>query len=382
MTPPNGTSAAPFHRQLLKRHGGKLVASVVITLSLVFALQRGGLKVVPTGLDFSHVKWWTAVVYAALFFLMHYVRAVRWRFLLRRVARLGRKRVLVVSWVGFAAIMFLPFRLGELVRPYMIRKSSSVSLTAAAGSVVGERVVDGFFLSAVLAIALLCVPTLDPLPRSVVGIPIAVDKVRASGFVMLGVFTVALTVIAIFYFARAWAHRATLLVFGLVSRKLGERLAGFAERLADGLHFMGHGGDSVGFLLETSVYWGINLVTMWLLAWGCGVVHADGSAITIGETSALMGMLGCAVLIPGPPGLLGSFQAGIYAAMTMYFPTDVVVGPGAVYVFLLYALQVFGHVTAAAACLVFDRSALADVKAAEALVATSGASDPDPARGS
>ncbi len=53
-----------------------------------------------------------------------------------------------------------------------------------------------------------------------------------------------------------------------------------------------------------------------------------------------MGMLGCAILIPGPPGMLGVFQAGIYAGMTMYFPTAIVKGPGAAYVFLMYASQV------------------------------------------
>jgi hypothetical protein len=78
---------------------------------------------------------------------------------------------------------------------------------------------------------------------------------------------------------------------------------------------------------------------MWLLAWGCGVAHADGSAPTFGEACALMGMLSCAVLIPGPPGLLGVFQAGIYAAMTMYYPTNVVTVAGAAYVFILYASQ-------------------------------------------
>ena len=51
---------------------------------------------------------------------------------------------------------------------------------------------------------------------------------------------------------------------------------------------------------------------MWVLAWGCGVVHANGSAPTLGESLGLMGMLGCAILIPGPPGMLGVFQAGIY----------------------------------------------------------------------
>jgi hypothetical protein len=78
---------------------------------------------------------------------------------------------------------------------------------------------------------------------------------------------------------------------------------------------------------------------MWVLAIGCGVIHGDGSAITFPETLGLMGMLGCTILIPGPPGLLGVFQAGIYAGMTMYFPEKIVTGPGAAYVFLLYMTQ-------------------------------------------
>jgi hypothetical protein len=71
-----------------------------------------------------------------------------------------------------------------------------------------------------------------------------------------------------------------------------------------------------------------------------------------------MGMLGCTILIPGPPGLLGVFQAGIYAGMTMYFPTHVVTGPGAAYVFLLYGIQLVWTVGAAAFFLIIDRSAL------------------------
>ena len=79
---------------------------------------------------------------------------------------------------------------------------------------------------------------------------------------------------------------------------------------------------------------------MWVLAVGCGIVHADGSAITFPETCGLMGMLSCAILIPGPPGMLGMFQAGIYAGMSMYFPKSIVLGPGAAFVFLLYITQI------------------------------------------
>jgi uncharacterized membrane protein YbhN (UPF0104 family) len=97
---------------------------------------------------------------------------------------------------------------------------------------------------------------------------------------------------------------------------------------------------------------------MWLLAWGCGVVHADGSPPGFGEACALMGMLGCTVLIPGPPGMLGVFQAGIYAGMTMFYPTNVVIGAGAAYVFLLYATQCVFTVGTGALGLLYERQGL------------------------
>jgi uncharacterized protein (TIRG00374 family) len=296
--------------------------------------------------------------YVVTLAVMSYFRAVRWRYLLRSFADVPRRRVLAVSWIGFAAILLMPFRIGEIVRPYMLREKGKLSMSSATGTVVAERVVDGLYLSLVLAIALVFVPTIAPLPARVVGLPISVAQVRASGFIMLGVFTAAFITIAIFYFARNWARSMTLAVFGLVSEKLGNKLANTAEKLANGLHFLARGRDAGGFLVETTLYWGINAFGMWLLAWGCGVVHADGSPITFGEACALMGMLGCTILIPGPPGLLGVFQAGIYAGMTMYFPTNVVTTAGSAYVFLMYAIQLVWTVAAAGFFLVVDRSAM------------------------
>jgi hypothetical protein len=349
---------SPQSKGFVRRHAAKLVASAVITAGIVFTLQKGGLTLVPEGGDFKHVRWWTLPIYLAMVVAMSYFRAVRWRYLLRSFAVVPTRRVLAVSWIGFAAILLMPFRIGEIVRPYMLREKGKVSMSSATGTVMAERVVDGLFLSIVLALALVFVPTIHPLPEKVVGLPISVHQVRASGFVMLGVFTTAFVTIAVFYFFRAWAHKMTLAVFGLVSKRLAEKLAGIAEKLAAGLHFLGRGRDAGGFLWETTLYWGLNAGSMWVLAWGCGVVHADGSAITFGEACALMGMLGCTILIPGPPGLLGVFQAGIYAGMTMYFPTHVVTGAGSAYVFLMYVIQLFWTVFAAGFCLYRDRKAL------------------------
>ncbi len=298
------------------------------------------MSLVPRREAFSTVKWWAVPFYPVTLVALHYFRAVRWRFLLRSFADLPRRRILAVSWIGFAAILILPLRIGEFVRPYMIRDKGKLSMSAATGTIVAERIVDGLFVSGVLAAALLWVPTLHPLPEKVVGLPsVSVSTVRASGFIVLYVFLIAFATIAVYYFARSWARRATLFVFGLVSKKLAEKLADTASKLADGLGFLGRPRDALPFLVETFLYWGLNAFGMWILAWACGVEHADGTPINFAEACALMGMLGATILIPGPPGLLGLFHVGIYCGMTFYFSPKVIEGPGSVYVFLLYIIQ-------------------------------------------
>jgi len=346
-------------RKFFLRHAGKLVASFFITCGIVVTVHKGGLKFLPEGGDFDQFarRWWTLPIYLGFLLGMTWFRSVRWRFLLRSIAEVPKARLFSVSCVGFAAILLLPFRLGEIVRPYMIRTPPSqrdrtspagkgITLTAATSSVVAERIIDGLYLSIVLALSLLFVPTIHPLPDRVVGIPVTVAHVRMSGYVMLALFVTLFVTLAVFYFARSWAHRATLIVVGKISTPLAEKLAGLFEKLVDGLHVFGRGKDAFGFFVETTCYWTINAAGMWLLAWGCGVVHTDGSAASLGEAFGLMGMLGCAILIPGPPGMLGVFQAGIYSGMTMFYPTSVVTGPGAAFVFLLYAAQVVFQIVA------------------------------------
>jgi glycosyltransferase 2 family protein len=371
--PPPPASTQAF----LRRHGGKLVASAIITLGLVYTLRKSGLPLLPALTCFEHVKWWVLPCYLASYVAASYFRATRWRFLLRSFADIPRRRILAVSWIGFAAIMLMPFRIGEVVRPYMIRAPGReeggklvgrVSATTATGTVLAERIVDGLYLSAVLAIALMVVPMLTPTPTHVVGLPVSIAQVRGYGYTTLGVFAVAFSTIAVFYFARNFARRVTLGVFGLVSRKLGEKLADTAPKLADGLHFLGNPRDALPFLFETSLYWGLNGLGMWLLAWGSGVVHPDGTAVTFGESCALMGMLGVTILIPGPPGLVGIFQTGIYCGLSMYFAPSVVTGEGAAFTFLLFVTQFVWQVVGAGIFLVGDRSAIRAFEEAEGIV--------------
>ncbi len=57
------------------------------------------------------------------------------------------RRLLLISSVGFMAILALPVRLGEFVRPYFVTRERHVRMSAMLGAVAVERIVDGLLIS-------------------------------------------------------------------------------------------------------------------------------------------------------------------------------------------------------------------------------------------
>jgi glycosyltransferase 2 family protein len=350
----------------LRKNAAKLLVSALITASLLYAINKQDFSFLPPREAFAAVRWWVVPFYVLTLVVMSYFRATRWYYLLRSFAEVPKRRIIAVSWIGFAAILILPLRIGEFVRPYMVRERGKLTMSAATGTVVAERVVDGLFVSIVLALALIIVPRLSPLPEHVVSFnQLPISKVLTMGYLVLGIFVTAFITIAVFYFARDFARKATFAVFGLVSTSLAEKLASIAENLANGMQFLSRPKDAAPFLFETLLYWIINTLGMWLLAWGCGVVHEGGNPITVPEAFAVMGMLGATVIMPGPPGLLGLFQIGIYSGMSLYFPESVIVRQGSVFTFLLYVIQLAWAIVSAGYFLLDPKQRKALASAAE-----------------
>src|SRR4051794_22884864 len=93
-----------------ERHGIKLGLSILFGGGLLWLLARGGLPLIPPAAAFARLKPWTLPVYIASLALLHYVRAIRWRHLLRPVGEVTNRSIVAVSWIAFAAIMISPLR--------------------------------------------------------------------------------------------------------------------------------------------------------------------------------------------------------------------------------------------------------------------------------
>src|SRR5262249_35822776 len=91
----------------------------------------------------------------------YFVRAVRWRILLRAGGELRLGTVFWSNSSGYLANNFLPARTGEILRSAMISARSTLSKTYVLTTALSERLVDALALISISAVVLL---TLDKKP--------------------------------------------------------------------------------------------------------------------------------------------------------------------------------------------------------------------------
>lgn len=344
----------------LKRHGIKLLGSLVVAAVFAWLLRAGRLPVLPPREAFANVSWWMLPTYSVLWCGVHFVRAVRWKYLLDPMATVPIRRVLGVQLVGFAAIAFLPLRTGEAVRPLMIRQKG-LSGWAATGTIAAERILDGLTLTLMLLLGLALSTPQDPLPDRIGELPISPSIVPKAAYGALVLFGTAFVVMGLFYWARGWARRTTESILGLASPKLGTWVADKVEHVASGLAFLPNARHSVPFILLTMVYWGANSLGILLMAHGTGF-----DAFTYAEACVTMGVVALGILVPNAPGFFGAYQLSFYAALAVFYPPAKVVTDGAACVLFVYTAQVLITLLGGVIGMILARASLSDATSATA----------------
>jgi glycosyltransferase 2 family protein len=326
--------AEPKQGPWLKRNGIRLLASLVIAGACVWLLQAGALPIWPEAAVLAQVNWSLVGVYVLMYAVLHFVRAARWYWLLAAIQPVPLRKVVGVAFIGFLAIVALPFRTGEMVRPILIKKRGELSAWAAMGTVAAERVIDGLCLSLILFFSLLLTTPLDPLPERIGDLPVPVAVVPGAAYAALTVFFSAFVVMGVFYWRRTWARRMTELVVGRVSLRLAHWLADRVEQVAGGLSFLPRARYVAPFLGATAIYWALAGAGQWVLGHACGIEQ-----MTVGQAFVILGVLALGIMVPNAPGFFGAFQISIYAGLAMFYPAEIVTGPGSAFVALLYVIQ-------------------------------------------
>jgi uncharacterized protein (TIRG00374 family) len=307
----------------------KLIVSLLVGAVCVwFAL--GKIDVPQTLQVLAQIPPSAVLIYAATMVTTHLFRAWRWVFLLRPIGvTLRLPRLLAISSVGFMAILALPVRLGEFIRPYYVVRGGQSRMSAVLGTVAVERIVDGLLISILFFVCYLASP---PGAYSA-GLRFAA-WLSVLGFLALTLFLA---------FALTWPERTVRLVLKVtllahLAPRLGERAADKLRALIRGFQVLREPHNLVPFLVQTVLYWGSNGLGMWLLA---RAMHLE---ISLAAAYATMAFTGVLISLPNSPGLLGQFHAGVLAGLAAYLPEAVVRTHGGAYAIALHGIQVVWYV--------------------------------------
>jgi uncharacterized protein (TIRG00374 family) len=317
---------------------------------------------------FRRLEWatfWPYLAgYALLLAVTHFCRAWRWNNLLAPIGvRLPGMRLLAISSVGFMAILALPARLGEFVRPALIRQKGTVSASAALGTVAVERIVDGLLVSLFVFGALFALRG-----------PGAPDWMMPTAWAALGVFAAATVFLAC---ALRWPERAVRVAVAMtLARRLAPR---FADKLEEKLHQMIRGffvlkdaRNLALFVAWTVAYWIANGLSLWVLARGFGL------ELPLMAAFATMGLVAVGITLPNSPGLTGQYQYFTGLGLSLYLPPAVVESSGMAFAHALWLIQVVWYIGVGALALASRHVSFAEVVESRHVLDDPDHAPPDP----
>lgn len=235
-------------------------------------------------------------VAAMLSFLWMLIRAKVWKTLLRD--KPTYKDVLFTTAEGYLLNNFLPFRLGEIGRAFLLsRKSGGLKFSEILPTIVIERVVDLAFSAAILLAALPFV--------------VGAEGSERIAYIVGGIVLIGLVMMYVLARNNQWA----LDVFHKLSARFPalQKFGGsFLESFFQGLSVLTDGWRFLRFLFWMTINWFVALVAYYL------ITLAFFPQAQPEWTLFILGAAAFGGAIPALPGGVGTFEGAVSAALTIF----------------------------------------------------------------
>lgn len=269
----------------------KLAAGLIAGIALLFLSFYGvDFRSVLAGMQSFDAYFLAPAIAVAL--LVQFLRSYRWSLLLEPMDKIPQLTVFSITSVGFMAIMALPARIGELARPYLISRKSTITMPAALATIVAERIFDtlavlGYF-SAVLV--------WEPLP----------DWLKQSGYI-----SAALTAtVAALVFPAASRNRLLALTGRLPDRF--SFLRAWAGQFNEGMAYCSTPGRALKVGLMSLLIWGLNAYWFYIMAQAFRLDIPAAAAVT------LMVVIIIGIAVPAAPGFIGNWHFACIAGLAIF----------------------------------------------------------------
>jgi hypothetical protein len=275
------------------------------------------------------------------------LRALRWQRLLQPLAAVPLRLSVAYLAIGYFANSMLPARLGDLARAFLAGRAFGTGRLAVLGTIVVERLADGMFILAVVA---------------VLGLTVAGGASLASTAMWLGIIGVI---------GGAGLVATLLWVRSAGGGPIRVRLRSFVDRVMRGLAALqSPSGAAITVVLTVAAF--ATAVGMFAI-----VADAAGVELTLVQSALAMGGLALSTSIPAAPGSIGTYEfVGLTILVSLGLTPEVALAI-VVIVHLVATLPVALAGLVAAWRLHFRFSEIAE-DADPSLLASDGAEEPVP----
>lgn len=285
---------------------------------------------------------WLAVAVAISLVLMFF-RAWRWQLELRPLEDVPLARLWPVTAVAYMCIQFLPFRLGEVVRPWLLSRRSGVSFSNVVGNIVVEKTMDSVVLLFYMLVGLLTVSQLPPWVRRFAAFPAVMAAILVT-LVVLG-----------YWRGKPFLHRWAV-------RLLPERAAGGVERvvgaIVDGMKILPDPFLLLAVFAVSMALWFLPILSSWVM------IRAFSFDAPFGAALVVFIFIGIGTALPNLPGMIGPYQYACQLALGIYGVSDV---DGLAYGLVLNAVQVLTILAQGLVALPLAQVTFADLRRARQL---------------
>lgn len=244
--------------------------------------------------SFSKANYGLLVIAVALGFVWIGVRTQVWRTLLR-----DRPKYSDVFWTvgeGYLLNNFLPFRLGEIGRAFLLSRKSGMTFMEILPTIVIERVMDLGYTAIIFV--------------SVIPFVVGAGDTQQSGVTAGVVVLVAFALLYILARSNKWALD---LFHKLTARfpKLQQVGGSFLESFFAGLSVLTDGWLFIRFLFWMTLNWLIAILAYYL------IIHAFFPQANLIWAMFGLGMAAFGGAIPSAPGAVGTFEGAIVFALKL-----------------------------------------------------------------
>ena len=276
----------------VRRRGFIIAIGLIVSLGLLwYALRDLHLGEVWAALQGAN--YWWLIPGVAVYFVSVWFRAWRWGFLLRGCKRVSANRLFPVVVIGYMGNDILPFRLGEVLRAYVLWRKEAINVGTTFTTAVLERLFDGLTMVLFVLFGLLFVPLSSFLSR----------LVTVASLVFFGALVVFLFLAAQPGLLRRVAH---VLIGRLVPARFRPPLEGLVEGIVLGLESLRSGRDVLILFGVTLWVWILETAKYWLVSFAFPDLHLPYVAILL-----MGGAVNLLTALPSLPGYIGTFEVGI-----------------------------------------------------------------------